>query len=608
VALTAPPLHLIGRLVSPTELELSFRAPLAGEPVAGPLGQVGVTVSLNGRPFPLLVKAYGIPGRPRARFTLRPGPRRAGGLLLVERGARRARTFLELGAGRGVPVQLDAVICTHPAVIVRLLHPGRARSPAIAEVLWDAAFLREAEEQVVFRLQACGLSEVVLRQRVRRASGRPVRFQPGALLVDCLAEDGPQTRLVRLTNEDARPVVIQSVEAGANWMAAASLPSGPPLQLAPGASTMLRLDLHLSETNGVPFPYQAEVGLVLEGRARQTYPVRVEAVHSPRWLAGPLLLDPGPPRIVLARWDAARRCLVYLRCSGDGGVTPEGLGLDRREYAAGVYGSRPAQGILDFLLPAALGRCRLRDLLDFASVRLCRHPWVPADFEAPAVEVRDWAGLVRTRLGAGGPAPAVLRLDLWDAYLCEGVTWHSLLEPAEHAESLGAVLVRWLARQFAEELKGRGARIPRALEAAAGHGLGPETVWLRLACEALVLDCSWGPVFAWRRLLRACRAALPGSAPLNLDLPAAHRQLVRAVADYAQQVCLALVRLGAGEGPGGLALLGPLCHGPLFRGVLRSIFTSAGFATEVHTDPWVAWLAPVQAAAVCEAQQGPTTM
>lgn len=592
VALSAPPLHLIGRALSPTALELSLRAPLAGPPAAGPLGQVGVTVTLNGRPLPLLIKAFGVPGRPRVRLTLRPGTRPTGRVLLVERAARRARTFLELGAGRGVPVQLEAVICTHRAVTVRLLHPGRARSPAVAEVLWDAALLGE-EQQVAFRLRACGLPEVVHRQRVRRESGRPVRFRPGALVVDCLAEDGPQTRLVRLTNADARPVVIRAVEAEARWVAAAALPYGPPLRLDPGAGTTLRLDLHLPEVNGAPPPYQGEVALVLEGRARQTYPVRVEAVRSPRRPAEPLLLDPGPPRVVLARWDEARRRLIYLRCSGDGGIAPEALGLDRREYAAGVYGSRPAHGLLNYLLPAALARCRLRDLLDFASVRLCGHPWVPGDFEAPDVAVCDWAGLALAR--RRDAARAVLRLDLWDAYLCDGGRPHPLLEAAEHGEALGAVLVRWLAREFTRTLRDRRARVPPALEVAAETGLAPEAGWLRLACEALVLDCTWGPAYAWRRLLRACRAALPGFGALALNLPAAHRQLVRAVADYAQQVCVALVRRGAGEGPGGLALLGPLSRGPLFGGVLRSIFASAGFAAELHPEPWVAWLAPAPA-------------
>ena len=86
-----------------------------------------------------------------------------------------------------------------------------------------------------------------------------------------------------------------------------------------------------------------------------------------------------------------------------------------------------------------------------------------------------------------------------------------------------------------------------------------------------------------------------GRAPL--DLPAAQRLLVRALADYAQQVCINLVRLGVGEGPGGLAVVGPLSGSPPFRGVLRSILTSAGFEAEFAADPWVAWLAPAERAA-----------
>jgi hypothetical protein len=590
--LSTPPLHLIGRLASATELELSLRAPLAGPPHLGLLGHARVTVALNGQPFPLLIHAFGIGKRPQVRLTLRPGQRPAGGVLLLERGARRARTFLEVGAGRGVPVQLEAIRCNHPAVTCRPLLPGRGRAPAVVEVLWDAALLRGVEEQLVFRVRPCGLPEVVYKQRVRRLLGRPVRFQPGALLVDCLAEDGPQTRWVRLTNTDAAPVVIRAVEAEAAWMTGAAFPSGPPLRLAPGATSTLRLDLHLHELNGAMAPYQGEVDLVLEGRARQRYLVRVEAVRRPRRLPGPLLLDPGPPHIVLARWDEQRRRVVYLRCSGDGGVPPQELGVDPREYAAAVYGARPAHELLSFLVPAALARCRLRELLDFGSVRLCRQAWVPHDCELPGVEVCDWAALALARLGWQGPVPALLLFDLWDAWLVEGTERRQLLGQPERAQSIGVVLVRWLAQQFGDALRRRGLRAPAALNATAVQPLAPEAAWLRLACEALVLDYSWGAAYAWRRLLGACRAAGPSARGFRLDMAAAHRQLVSAVADYAQQVCLALVQLGAGEGPAGLALLGPLCRASLFGEVLTSILTSAGFPAEIHAAPWVAWLAP----------------
>jgi hypothetical protein len=170
------------------------------------------------------------------------------------------------------------------------------------------------------------------------------------------------------------------------------------------------------------------------------------------------------------------------------------------------------------------------------------------------------------------------------------------LGPGEQAQSLGALLARWLARRFVEGLRARRFRVPRGLHAAA-EGRAAEVPWLRLACEAAALDCRWGPACTWRRLRRAAWEAVPELGRIPIDLPAAQRSLVRAVADYAQQACLSLVRLGAGEGPGGLAVLGPLSGSPVFRGVLRSILASAGFEAEFAAGPWVAWLAPAEAEA-----------
>jgi hypothetical protein len=518
---------------------------------------------------------------------------------VLPREARAVRTFLHLEAGAGIPVQFDAVRCDHPAVTVRLLHPGRARAPAVAEVLWDPARLAADAEEVLFRLSACGLPDATLRQRVRRELSRPVRFQPGTLVVDCLAEDGPQARLVRLTNEDARPVVIRGVEPGPPWVAGAALPGTLPLRLAPGASTSLRVDLHLQEVNGAPPPYHGQIALDLADRGRQCYPVRVEAVRTPRRLAEPLLIDPGPPRVVLARWDPERRRLAYLPCSGDGGIEPEELGLHRHDYAAAVYRLGPAQELLGYLVAAARARCRMRDLLDFGSVRLCRHAWVPVNFAAPGVEVCDWDALAFDRLGRHGPAPTLLRVGLWDACLVHGPGQEPvpLLRPEEPAQSMGTALIRWLAEHWLARRAGGVSPLIKGNHQGANAPRSPAgSVWLPLACEAVVPDCRWGPAYAWRRLRRAAWRAVPELGRVPLDLPAAHRLLVRALADYAQQVCLNLVRLGVGEGPGGLAIVGPLSGSPLLRGVLRSILASAGFAAEFAADPWVAWLAPAEAA------------
>jgi hypothetical protein len=604
----APAVRVVGhRRPSHTLRELSLQAPRTEQSAPGRLGRAWLTATLHGRPFELAVEVFGIDAPPRASLHLvraasvseRASPPLANArgsdkrpCLVLAREAHAVKTFLQLEAGPGIPIQLDAVRCDHPAATVTLLHPVRARAPAVAEVVWDPARLAADAEEVVFQLSACGLPDATLRQRVRRELGRPVRFRPGALVVDSLAEDGPQTRLVQLTNEDSRPVVIRHVKPGSPWMAGATLPSALPLRLAPGASTTLRVDLHLQEVNGAPPPYHGQVALDLAERGRQCYRIRVESVRAPRRLAEPLLIDPGPPRVILARWDPQRRRLTYLPCSGDSGIEPEELGLRRHDYAAAVYRLGPAQELLGYLLAAARARCRMRDLLDFGSVRLCRHPWVPADFVSPGVVVCDWAALAFDRLSRLGPAPALLRVGLWDACLVPGPGQEPvpLLRPEEPAQSVGTALIRWLAERFVEGLRTRRGHLPPGLHAAA------QVVWLPLACEAIVPDSHWGPAYTSRRLRRAARQAVPELGRVALDMPAARRFLVRAMADYAQQVCINLVRLGVGEGPGGLAVVGPLCGSPPFRGVLRSILTSAGFEAEFAADPWVAWLAPTETA------------
>jgi hypothetical protein len=592
--LTRPAPRFVGLGPStPTSLELPLWAGFADRPAPGPLGCARLSVTLHGQTFTFQVAAFGVAPAPRAWCCVRPGQFGAGRVLVLRHGAHHARTFLELHAGAGVPVQWESIRCDHPAVTVVPLHPGRARAPAIAQAFWDAALVGEEDEEAVLRLRACGLPEVVLRQQVRRVTPRPVRFRPAALVVNRLAEDGPQTRLVRLTNRDSRAVVIRAVERSPGWVAGVRLPARLPMRLAPGVTRTIRVDLHLHELNGLTPPYLGRVDLVLEGRGRQSYPVRVEEIRAARRAPGPLLLDPGPPRVVLARWDEARGRLAYLPCSGDGGIEPEDLGLGRREYAAAACGGRPAHRVLEYLLAAARTRCLMRDQLDFAEVRICRHPWVPPDFDAPEVELCDWAALALTRLARHVPAPALVRLDLGDACLVEvpGRGRVPLLSPDEQAHSLGAVLVRWLAGQFADGLRRRRERVPAGLLAAAEGRPTGEEGWMRLACAALLADCRWGLPYAWRRLLRGWRAALPEVGDVALDLPAAHRQLVRAVADHAQQACGAVVRARAGEGPGGLLLLGDLSGSPPFRGVLRSIFTSAGFQAECAEAPWVSWLA-----------------
>ncbi|MCI0458473.1 MAG: hypothetical protein L0Z62_16030 [Gemmataceae bacterium] len=574
-------------------LELSLWADTPHNSSAGPFGRARLTVALHEQPFDFEVRAFAV-AEGHCHPRLKPGSsEQAGALLVISRDVKAATTYLEFDAGPGVPVGWGEILCDHPAVTVTPLHPGQMRAPAVARVRWDPVRLRADDEveEVVFRLRPRALPEVLFRQRVCRRTRRPLRFQPAVLAVDMLTEDAPETRLIRLTNEDSRLLVIRRVEPRAPWMAGAVFEQRLPLALNPGESTTLQLDLHFQEVNGTPPPYEGIVGLELKGRGCLDYPVRVESVRPPRRLEGPLLIDPGPPRIVLARWDSSSRRVVYLPSSGDGGLEPEELGLARQDYAEAIYGRRPATAVLRYLIASALARCRMRDRLEPAEVRVCRHPWLPADPGLAGVELCDWTGTVagvaeRVQVGA-----RLVRVDLRNGYLCEGpgVPAVPLLGPGESGQALGAVLLQWLTWRFAEDLRILGQRIPPALATAAGAEAPPESLWMRLTCEALALDYRWGAGYAWRRLLRSWRAALPGLGPVGFNFVEAHRWLAHCAADYARRLGAALARRGAA---GGVVLVGPLLRGRVFEDVLGSMLTAAGFETECLAVSWVEGLAP----------------
>ncbi|MCC6421344.1 MAG: hypothetical protein IT429_24155 [Gemmataceae bacterium] len=591
--LPGPTLDLLDhRLVSPTALELSLWSDATPEPNAG---CALLTVTLHGRRFPFEVRAY-VVTEPRCRTRLSLGGKDepSGSLLVIGRDLGRTTTYLEFEPGPGVPAAWGEIHCDHPAVAVTPLYPRKAQAPALAEVRWDPAWLRaDGEvEEILFRVRPRALPETVFRQRVCRRLRRPLRFQPAVLAIDSLAEDAPETRLVRLTNEDTRPVVIREAVPQVPWIPGVELSPATPLRLLPGESATLLLSLHFQERTHVPPPYEGTIGLALAGRAGLTYPVRVEAVRPPQRLAGPLLIDPGPPRVVLANWEASCRRVAYLPSSGDGGIAPEDLGLSRRDYAEAVYGVRPAAPVLRFLVAAARTRCRLRDRLEVGAVRLCRQPWVPVDFAADGVEVSD----------PHGHAPAgtrVVRFDVWNSYLCAGPGSEPvpLLLPGEAAPAPGSGALRWLGQRYAEALRTRRRAVPVEIEAAArGADLPPHALWMRLACEALALDYRWGPAYAWRRLLCAWRAEMPDLGPPPFTPVVAHLHLTICAADYARQVGAALLRQGLAEAAGGVAIVGPLLHGRLFADVLRSMLGSGGLGAACVAASWAEWFAPPAAA------------
>jgi hypothetical protein len=210
----------------------------------------------------------------------------------------------------------------------------------------------------------------------------------------------------------------------------------------------------------------------------QRLDVRPEALER-QW-DGPLLIDPGPPRIVLGYWDRSRREVIYPERGGDAGLEPEELGLAPDEYAAAVHGRGLALPLLRSLVAAARARC-CAGLPDTAEVWLCGRPWVPPRPELAGVEVYHWR---RVGLAAGEP--------------------HLSLPPDTPVMSLEA----WECRVAAERLPipTLGVAIVQSLSGAsdAGEITSEPPGWLQLACESVFVDYSWGADYAWRRLQQTC--------------------------------------------------------------------------------------------------------
>ena len=238
----------------------------------------------------------------------------------------------------------------------------------------------------------------------------------------------------------------------------------------------------------------------------------VQKVRSLRAPAGPLLIDPGPPRVVLAFVDPNDDHLLYLPGSGSIGLEPEQLALSVPGYLQAVYGDPAAQPVLERL--TALARaCARRAGLDVGRVVLCRQPWLPAALTMPDGELIDWTVLCRQgdlrRTGLPATATCV-RLDAWAGYLVAAPSSANALPGVHRVDARGKMLgdgiVRCLLQQLAPlspedggQLQGRGSQahaVPR---------------WLLWACESLLGDYRWGPDYAWRKLLGTIWRCLPST-------------------------------------------------------------------------------------------------
>jgi hypothetical protein len=561
---------LTPRLRSPTLLEVPFQLEAGASLAPGGCGCGQLAVRFRGERFKFLVHAFVIEGLEGKVWTgSEPGERQPGTDLVIYRGAEPGATFLEFELGAGIPVQWESLTCDHLAVTLHPLQAERAAPVARARVGWHPGRLRRdgQTEDLLFRLSLRGLPVHDFHQRVGWRRRQPLLCEPAGLVVPLLVGERPAVHEVRLTNVDPQQLVLERIESGVPWVTGTEQPE--PLCLGPGQGTCVQLAVDPAALNGDTAPHFGVLAFCFAGRGRQPFTVRVDAVRRLRALSGPLLLDPGPPRIVLGRVDLETGQVVYLRCSGDGGLEPAQLGITPEEYGRAVYEQQGARAVCRDLIARALERVREWEQLEAREVLVCCQPWVAKVLPPGSNFAHTWQRLCLKWGPAGRNAPACLvRLDAWEASVL------SEKESLDPGPSLGASVAGWLGKQYRLGDSPRQAPFP----------------WVRLAVEELLHDYRWGAAYAWRRLLAAWRERVPDPRrAFNLREADAH--LRRCVLAQAGRLADLAKELATRRGDN------PVCVwvSPLFASqpvvhLVRSRTRSVGVEPVCLAPAWVEWL------------------
>jgi hypothetical protein len=577
-------------------LLLDFQLPAPRLPPAGRCGEGLLALHFQGQRLEFRVEAFVTAGlRGTVWSATRSGKRSDRPNLTIYRGAVPTQTFLEYELGADVPVQWETLTCDHPAVTFQPLQSDRAAPVVRAEVRWDPARLRQdvPGEELLFRLHLRGLPVHDHRQYVWWRLRNPLLCQPAGLVVARLSGERPQSHRICLRNVDRQTLTVQGVESEVPWVAGPDLSAGCPLRLEPGASATVRLELRPEALNGDQAPHLGRVAFRFAERGSQLFTVRVDAVRRLRPLDGPLLLDPGPPCVVLGRLDPATGRAVYLRCSGDAGLEPARFGWTPEEYAQVVYGNPPPESAWQRLVAQARARVREWEHLEAREVLVCRQPWMSGQSGPGGVRTRDWGRLCLEHATPGLPPPAFLvRLDAWGASL---VDVRGAAEARDCVAPLGGALVRWLVRRF----RLVGPRQEAALFtwsqqplAALGPGEPPPVPpWAWLACEALLADYRWGPAYAWRRLLGAWWENVPETRQVAFDLHEADQYLRLCVVEQARRLGDWVRRqLPPGAPAPACTWVSALFGSTGYADLLRSTVPSAGLEAACVAPAWVEWL------------------
>jgi hypothetical protein len=376
------------------------------------------------------------------------------------------------------------------------------------------------------------------------------------------------------------------------------LPSikGLPLLLPPDGHVVMKLLLRPGELTGVEPPYVCDLKLELEGRGTQSYSVSVEDVRWPLPIDYPLVVDPGPPRVVLAYAHTDEERTVYVQGSGDRGIDSERLGLTIQEYGDAAYRGRGAADVVARLVKGARAHLRSQDSSPGRRVAVCGQPWLQAARGAD-VDVFDWVQLCRRHAHPVAAADGiVVRVDAWAAWFVAppgGNGGPAVSRSNDLSKSVGALAARALLRQAAVD---RGRRDFDLLAWFAGEAarpvagaMPPTTDWLLLAVEMLLRDFLWGAAYAWDNLLQAVRDRVPEFCRVRFDAREADREFSEGLMHYARRVCSAASRLVPGGDARLCIAVSPLFVREDFFNAVRCEGKKMGLAILPAVPRWAEW-------------------
>jgi hypothetical protein len=581
-------------------LVLRVRAPAPASRASGELGRARLELRLPADRFTFEVRLYALGAlRPHAWLSRADANGHGNGNGTAEtnwvlfRDAADCVLSLRCELGEGIPVQLERVDCRHQAVTLRPT-PEPASLVSQTEVHWDVSRLRRdaAHDQVPFRLHLRGLGPVEIEPRILWRQRKPLRCNPAALTVPVLTAGQDQEHLVQVTNADFPDLLIERVESSAPWVEAAP-GEHPSFLLRPGESRNLVLRLRGGEAGGPP-PYRAAVTFHFRGLGKQTYDVCAERVRIPRRLAGPLLIDPGPPRVVVAYHDPDSGELTYLPGAGTIGLAPEALGLTAEEYGRAVHRPGQAGPVLARLVRAAYAQALSRGPVSAGEVRLVGRPWGGAAADLPGVRRVDGLALCRRVVtDLGRPADTrVLLLEAWGVWFVPPPPpgeWRPQVQRSRGVtQTLGAGVVRCLLRQLRRHRPHRERPWPDEAQFAwaetSALEVPAEALWLQSACETLLADYAWGADHAWDALLGAVQERLTAARRCPLDR-------ATAVADFDRELDRHLQLLGRTVGERPRVFLSPLFAQAEVAQRLQAGEALRGLPVALQPPRWLEWAA-----------------